>query len=55
MYLTKRIESVKPRLVQYEPFFLNEPITSKLLLRLVLVGTGIYLVNRPVTGCEVDT
>ncbi len=27
---------------------LNEPITSMLLLSLVLVGTGIYLVNRPV-------
>jgi drug/metabolite transporter (DMT)-like permease len=29
---------------------LNEPITSMLLLSLVLVGTGIYLVNRPVAG-----
>jgi len=27
---------------------LNEPITRSLLLALVLVGTGIYLVNRPV-------
>jgi drug/metabolite transporter (DMT)-like permease len=27
---------------------LNEPITNTLLLSLVLVGTGIYLVNRPV-------
>ena len=27
---------------------LNEPITNMLLLALVLVGTGIYLVNRPV-------
>ena len=27
---------------------LNEPITNVLLLSLVLVGTGIYLVNRPV-------
>lgn len=27
---------------------LNEPITNLLLLSLVLVGTGIYLVNRPV-------
>jgi len=27
---------------------LNEPITNMLLLSLVLVGTGIYLVNRPV-------
>jgi drug/metabolite transporter (DMT)-like permease len=29
---------------------LNEPITKMLLLSLVLVGTGIYLVNRPVAG-----
>jgi drug/metabolite transporter (DMT)-like permease len=29
---------------------LNEPITNMLLLALVLVGTGIYLVNRPVAG-----
>lgn len=29
---------------------LNEPISSRLLLTLVLVGTGIYLVNRPVPG-----
>jgi drug/metabolite transporter (DMT)-like permease len=29
---------------------LNEPITNTLLLSLVLVGTGIYLVNRPVAG-----
>jgi drug/metabolite transporter (DMT)-like permease len=29
---------------------LNEPITNMLLLSLVLVGTGIYLVNRPVAG-----
>jgi len=28
---------------------LNEPITSSLLLALVLVGIGIYLVNRPVS------
>jgi hypothetical protein len=28
---------------------LNEPITKALLLSLLLVGTGIYLVNRPVT------
>ena len=28
--------------------FLDEPITSKLLLALVFVGTGIYLVNRPI-------
>ena len=27
---------------------LNEPITSKLLLTLLLVVTGIYLVNRPI-------
>jgi drug/metabolite transporter (DMT)-like permease len=33
---------------------LKEPITSKLLLTLVLVGTGIYLVNRPVPGREDD-
>ena len=26
---------------------LNEPVTSVLLLALVLVGAGIYLVNRP--------
>jgi len=26
---------------------LNEPMTSSLLLALVLVGVGIYLVNRP--------
>ena len=29
---------------------LNEPITGALLLALVLVGIGIYLVNRPPTG-----
>jgi drug/metabolite transporter (DMT)-like permease len=29
---------------------LNEPITNTLLLSLVLVGTGIYLVNRPVAS-----
>jgi drug/metabolite transporter (DMT)-like permease len=29
---------------------LNEPITNMLLLSLVLVGTGIYLVNRPAAG-----
>lgn len=29
---------------------LNEPITNMLLLSLVLVGAGIYLVNRPVAG-----
>ncbi len=29
---------------------LREPITNMLLLSLVLVGTGIYLVNRPVAG-----
>ena len=29
---------------------LHEPITSMLLLALVLVGTGIYLVNRPASG-----
>jgi drug/metabolite transporter (DMT)-like permease len=29
---------------------LDEPITSILLLSLVLVGTGIYLVNRPGAG-----
>lgn len=29
---------------------LNEPISSLLLLSLVLVGTGIYLVNRPAPG-----
>jgi drug/metabolite transporter (DMT)-like permease len=29
---------------------LDEPITHMLLLSLVLVGTGIYLVNRPVAG-----
>ncbi len=29
---------------------LNEPMTSSILLALVLVGTGIYLVNRPVAG-----
>ena len=33
---------------------LNEPISSRLLLTLVLVGTGIYLVNRPVPGREGD-
>ena len=31
---------------------LNEPITSRLLLTLALVGTGIYLVNRPAVGPE---
>ena len=29
---------------------LNEPITGSLVLALVLVGTGIFLVNRPNTG-----
>ncbi len=33
---------------------LNEPITNMLLLSLVLVGTGIYLVNRPVAGRGLD-
>ena len=33
---------------------LNEPITSKLLVTLVLVGSGIYLVNRPVSSREAD-
>jgi drug/metabolite transporter (DMT)-like permease len=33
---------------------LNEPITNVLLLSLVLVGTGIYLVNRPVAGRGVE-
>ena len=28
-------------------FLLNEPVTNTLLLALVLVGSGIYLVNRP--------
>jgi drug/metabolite transporter (DMT)-like permease len=28
-------------------FLLNEPITSMLMFALVLVGSGIYLVNRP--------
>lgn len=32
---------------------LNEPITRALLLALVFVGTGIYLVNRPVANREV--
>jgi drug/metabolite transporter (DMT)-like permease len=31
-------------------FLLNEPVTSMLLLALVLVGSGIYLVNRPSTA-----
>lgn len=31
---------------------LNEPITSRLLLTLALVGTGIYLVNRPAAGSK---
>jgi drug/metabolite transporter (DMT)-like permease len=31
-------------------FLLDEPITNLLLLSLVLVGAGIYLVNRPVAG-----
>jgi drug/metabolite transporter (DMT)-like permease len=34
---------------------LNEPITSKLLLTLLLVVTGIYLVNRAVPDRESDT
>jgi drug/metabolite transporter (DMT)-like permease len=29
---------------------LNEPMTGMLLLALVLVGSGIYLVNRPAAG-----
>ena len=33
---------------------LHEPITSKLLLTLFLVGIGIYLVNRPAPGREND-
>jgi drug/metabolite transporter (DMT)-like permease len=33
---------------------LNEPITNMLLLSLVLVGAGIYLVNRPVTGRDLE-
>lgn len=33
---------------------LKEPISSWLLLTLVLVGTGIYMVNRPVPGREDD-
>jgi drug/metabolite transporter (DMT)-like permease len=33
---------------------LNEPITSMLLLALILVGTGIFLVNRPVAGRALD-
>jgi drug/metabolite transporter (DMT)-like permease len=33
---------------------LDEPITSKLLLTLVLVGSGIYLVNRPAPDKETD-
>ena len=32
---------------------LNEPITRILLLALVLVGTGIYLVNRPAASPEI--
>ena len=32
---------------------LNEPITNRLLLTLFLVGTGIYLVNRPVPDRDV--
>jgi drug/metabolite transporter (DMT)-like permease len=31
---------------------LKEPITNALLLALVLVGVGIYLVNRPVAGLD---
>lgn len=34
--------------------FLNEQITNRLLLTLFLVGTGIYLVNRPVPDREDD-
>jgi drug/metabolite transporter (DMT)-like permease len=33
---------------------LNEPITNMLLLSLVLVGTGIYLVNRPIAGRSLE-
>jgi drug/metabolite transporter (DMT)-like permease len=33
---------------------LNEPITSMLVLALILVGTGIFLVNRPVAGRALD-
>jgi len=29
---------------------LNEPMTRGLLVALVLVGMGIYMVNRPVKG-----
>ncbi len=34
---------------------LHEPITSILLLALVLVGAGIYLVNRPATSPEIGS
>jgi drug/metabolite transporter (DMT)-like permease len=33
---------------------LNQPITDTLLLTLLLVGTGIYLVNRPAPDLEDD-
>jgi drug/metabolite transporter (DMT)-like permease len=33
---------------------LHEPITSTLLLALILVGTGIYLVNRPAVTPQTD-
>lgn len=34
---------------------LNEPITSGLLVALLLVGTGIYLVNRPAAPVKKQT
>jgi drug/metabolite transporter (DMT)-like permease len=34
---------------------LHEPITTMLLLALVLVGTGIYLVNRPAATSETES
>jgi len=34
---------------------LHEPITGRLLLALILVGTGIYLVNRPAASPETGT
>jgi drug/metabolite transporter (DMT)-like permease len=34
---------------------LSEPITGGLLVALVLVGAGIYLVNRPNAECDVSS
>ena len=39
--------------VIFSSLFLDEPVTASLSLALVLVGVGIYLVNRPPTSAKV--